>query len=82
MKQLQFSDGKMIGAEKYGLEEEEIKVELTPEEEKMVQSIKVTLFTRQDNGGSTYKNIHASPPHQKSDSQRNSQRFSAQVVSC
>ena len=48
MKQLQFSDGKMIGAEKYGLEEEEIKVELTPEEEKMAQSIKVTLFTIQD----------------------------------
>ena len=59
MKQLQFSDGKMIGAEKYGLEEEEIKVELTPEEEKMAQSIKVTLFTIQDNGGSTYKNIRA-----------------------
>ena len=31
----------MIGAEKYGQEEEEIKVELTPEEEKMAQSIKV-----------------------------------------
>ena len=41
MKQLQFADGKMIGAEKYGQEEEEIKVALTPEEEKMAQSIKV-----------------------------------------
>ena len=47
MKQLQFADGKMIGAEKYGQEEEEIKVELTPEEEKMAQGIKVPISHEQ-----------------------------------
>ena len=47
MKQLQFADGKMIGAEKYGQEEEEIKVELTPDEEKMAQSIKVPTSREQ-----------------------------------
>ena len=47
MKQLQFADGKMIGAEKYGQEEEEIKVELTPEENKMAQSIKVATSNEQ-----------------------------------
>ena len=42
VKQLQFADGKMIGAEKYGQQEEELKVELTPEEEGMAQNIKVS----------------------------------------
>ena len=37
----------MIGAEKYGQEEEEIKVELTPEEERMAQSIKVLTSREQ-----------------------------------
>ena len=43
VKQLQFADGKMIGAEKYGQQEEEIKVELSPEEEKMAQTIRVLV---------------------------------------
>ncbi len=41
MKQLQFADGKMFGAEQYGEEVEEIKVERTPEEDKMATAIKV-----------------------------------------
>ena len=41
----------MIGAEKYGQEEEEIKVEMTPEEEKMAKSIKVQIhFTMESVG--------------------------------
>ncbi len=44
MKQLALADGKMIGAEKFGQEEEEVKVELTPEEDKMAHSIKVRVW--------------------------------------
>jgi formyltetrahydrofolate dehydrogenase len=40
VKQLQFEDGKMIAAGKYGQAEEEVKIEFTPEEQQMADAIK------------------------------------------
>ena len=44
VKQLQFESGKMIEASKYGQEEEEIELHLTPEEEAFSKEIKVTAL--------------------------------------
>ena len=41
MSQLQFEDGKMIKAGKYGQEEESLDVEFTAEEQGMVDAVKV-----------------------------------------
>lgn len=42
MSQVQFESGKMINANKFGKEDSgESKLELTPEEEKMIGSVKV-----------------------------------------
>lgn len=40
VKQLQFEDGKMIAAGKYGQAEEEVKIEFSPEEQQMADAIK------------------------------------------
>ena len=46
VKQLQFESGKMIEASKYGQEEEEIELHLTPEEEAFSKEIKVTALAQ------------------------------------
>lgn len=43
--QLQFDSGKMIEAGKYGQPEEDIQLELTPEEQEMADTIKVSSST-------------------------------------
>ena len=49
VKQLQFESGKMIEASKYGQEEEEIELHLTPEEEAFSKEIKVTELSQFSN---------------------------------
>ena len=42
IRQLQFEDGKMIPASKFGKEEETVTVEMTPEEEELREKIRVS----------------------------------------
>ena len=44
IKQMQFESGKMIQANKYGQEEEEITVEFTAEEEGFAKELKVRVW--------------------------------------
>ena len=54
VKQLQFESGKMIEASKYGQEEEEIELHLTPEEEAFSKEIKVTALAQSLNKHLTF----------------------------
>ena len=46
VKQIQFESGKMIPAHKYGATEDEANIELTEDENKMVDAIKVGLINK------------------------------------
>ena len=45
VKQLQFDDGKMIKASKYGQAEEDVDIEFTEEEQQMAEKIMVSVLS-------------------------------------